>query len=177
MRDLPLPDAGSAKLVLYGVSETWKGLFWNELRRKNVSLNIVSRHEMISVKTLPDLVEAVQSFPASFVVVESDLQLFRKIVPLFLSLREKKTFLKILVACFDLPQQTLADAEVMAQILLEAGAVAVVGSQRELLEMVPAAIRHFSMFPGPEQDWRESVEQRLPWKNTVAGMGGSLRPQ
>ena len=162
MRDLPLTDAGSAKLVLYGASETWKSLFWNELRRKNGFLNA---NEMISVETLPELGEAVQSFPASFVVVESDSQLFRKFVPLFLSLREKNPFLRILVACFDLPQQTLSDAEVMTQILLEAGAVAVVGSQRELLEMIPVVMRHFSIFPPPEQDWRESVEQRLPWKN------------
>ena len=162
MRDLPLPDAGSAKLVLFGGSETWKSLFWNELWRKNGFLNA---NEMISLQTLPELVEAVQTFPASFVVVESDLQLFRKIVPLFLGFREKNPFLKILVACFDLPQQTLSDAEIVTQILLEAGAVAVVSSQRELLEMIPAMRRHFSMFPRLEQNWRESVEQRLPWGN------------
>ncbi|MCL2348620.1 MAG: hypothetical protein FWC50_10225 [Planctomycetaceae bacterium] len=165
MRDLPLPDADTAKLILYGVSETWKGLFWNELRQKNGSLNTFSPTEMISVETLPELVEAVRSFPASFVMVESDSQFFRKLVPLFLSLREKNPFLKIFVACFDLPQQTLSDAEMISQILLESGAVAVVSNQRELLEAIPVVIRHFSMFSRPEQDWRESVEQRLPWGN------------
>jgi hypothetical protein len=132
----------------------------------NSTLNIpLSTAQAIFVTSSDGLRAVIENHPASFVFAEVAATHFRELLGQIPQLRRTMPQLRIAVVCLELLQRPVDEYYVWDSLFREAGATAVLATQRDLLAMIPAVVTHFAGLPQQETHWRESIEQRLPWRN------------
>lgn len=168
---VPQLPAVSGRILLWEQTRPWGRPFLNRLQVEASDATDLALvvEQAIFVHSPRELADAVENHPASFVIAESTTRHMRELLAQLPFLRQAKPLLRVAVACFDLPRKTVDEYEVTEAVFREAGAVAVLVTQRELLTMVPAVATHFSAIPRPKTDWRNDIEQRLPWRNVPTG--------
>ena len=149
---------------------SWAQLFQNRLRRAespgftDSGQRDLLVEQAVFVATLAELRTAVEKHPASFVFAEVTTTHFRELLGQIPQLRRATPQLRIAVVCLELPRLLVDEYDVLDSLFREAGATAVLATQRDLLAMIPAVVTHFAALPQPETNWREAIEQRLPWR-------------
>jgi hypothetical protein len=127
--------------------------------------SLLLTEQAIFVTTSSGLREVVENHPASFVFAEVTATHFRELLGQIPQLRRTMPLLRIAVVCFELLQRPVDEYNVLDSLFREAGATAVLATQRDLLAMIPAVVTHFAGLPQQETHWREAIEQRLPRRN------------
>lgn len=178
MQDIPLPHripqlpAASGRLVFWerdlpSWGRSWTQWFRNRIRQaeSHVKIDSVSlANQALFVASPDDLHTTVENHPASFVFAETTETHYRELLGRIPQLRRTMPRLHIAVVCFELPGLPLDEYNAFDSLFREAGATAVLTTQRDLLAMIPAVLNHFTNLPSPETGWRDSIEQRLPWR-------------
>ena len=150
---------------------SWAQWFLNRLRRAESPGFTDSGQrdplveQTVFVASLAELRTAVENHPASFVFAEVITTHFRELLGHIPQLRRAMPMLRIAVICLELPKLLVDEYDALDSLFREAGATAVLAMQRDLLAMIPAVLTHFAALPQPETNWREAIEQRLPWRN------------
>jgi len=121
--------------------------------------------QAVFVESLAELRRVVENRPASFVFAEVTASRFRELIGHIPQLRRMVPLLRIAVVCLDLPERPVDESNAFDSLFREAGATTVLATQRDLLAMLPVVLTHFANLPPEETNWREAVEQRLPWRN------------
>ena len=153
------------------LSRSWAKLFLNRLQladqdREHQDRGHLAPHEQaVFVTSLAELRTIIEKHPASFVFAEVTTTHFRELLGQITQLRQTMPQLHIAVVCLELPEHPVDESNVLDSLFREAGATAVLATQRDLLAMIPAVLTHFANLPQQETNWRESIEQRLPWRN------------
>ena len=146
----------SGRLVFWEQTRSWAKLFLNRVHLAEQAVFVASRDELLAT---------VENHPASFVFAEVTTAHFRELLGQIPQLRRTMPQLHIAIVCFELPERPVDEYNVLDSLFREAGAIAVLATQRELLAMIPAVLSHFAALPQQEPNWRETIEQRLPWRN------------
>ncbi len=165
---MPQIPAASGRLVFWERTRPWSRIFLNRLCQAETRPGMDSAllaEQAVFVSSLEELRAAVESHPASFVFAEATASHFRELLGRVPHFRRAMPRLRVAVACFELPELPMDESSVLDSLFREAGAVAVLSTQRDLLAMIPVALSHFADLPPCETGWREVIEQRLPWRN------------
>ena len=167
---MPQLPAESGRLLLWEQTRSWRRFFLSRLQQvepsKTTDISLVVE-QAIFIDSARELDDAVEQHPASFVIAESTLPHIRELLVRLPFLRQGRPLLRVAVACFELPQRPIDEYEAIAAIFREAGAVAVLATQRELQAITPAVATHFMEIPQRKTDWRDEIERRLPWRNAM----------
>jgi len=161
----------SGRLVIEERTRDWATLFLNRLRQTE-SPGQKSGHidpsllveQAVFVASPDELRRTLENHPASFVFAEVTVDSFRELLGQIPRFRRSMPRLQIAVVCFGLPERPVDEYDIFDSLFREAGATAVLATQRDLLAMIPAVVTHFANLPQQEIGWRESIEQRLPWR-------------
>ena len=167
---MPQLPAKSGRLLLWEQTRSWGRFFLSRLQQvepsKTTDIALVIE-QAIFIDSVRELDDAVEKHPASFVIAEAMLPHIRDLLVRLPFLRQGRSLLRVAVACFELPQRPIDEYEVIGAIFREAGAVAVLTTQRELQAITPAVVTHFTEIPQLQTDWRDEIERRLPWRNAT----------
>jgi len=163
-----LPPA-SGRLVLWEQTDHWGLFFLQQIKRAmpvELPVDAVPLTEQaIFVASVEQLRETVETHPASFVFAEVTMTHYRELLARIPHWRQAMPLLRIAVICLELPLRTVGEHDVFTSLFCEAGAATVLSTRRELAAMIPVVSTHFANIPQRECTWRESIEQRLPWRN------------
>jgi len=151
----------SGRLVFWEHAHPDLGRSWAKLFLNRLHLN----EQAVLVTSLTELRATIENHPASFVFAEVTTTHYRELLSQIPQLRRTMPMLRIAIVCFDLLERPVDEYNVFDSLFREAGATAVLATLRELLAMIPAVLTHFADLPQQETGWRESIEQRLPWRN------------
>ena len=163
--------ADSGRLVLWEHIGSWGRIFLNQLRqtKSQYPINTAQLSEQaIFVSSSDDLRRFLENHPESFVFAEVTFDHYRELLVQITFLRRSMFQLRLTVVCFELSERTVDEYNIFDLLFREAGATAVLSSQRDLSAMIPVVVTHFSNLPPKEIGWRESIEQRLPWRSHTA---------
>ena len=150
------------------LGRSWTRLFLNRIRQAASPAGTdvaLLADQTVFVATPGELRTVIENHPASFVFAEVTVAHFRELLSQIPKLRQMMPLFHIAIICFELPGLPVDKYNVFDSLFHEAGATAVLATQRDLLAMIPVVLKHFADLPPSETDWRESIEQRLPWRN------------
>ena len=172
---LPQLPAVSGRLVLWeyvhsSLGSSWARLFLNQIRQAASLAGMgttLLANQSVFVATFGELHAVIENHPASFVFAEVSVAHYRELLGRIPQLRRMMPRLHIAVVCFELSGLTVGEYNVIDSLFHEAGVTAVLATQRELHAMIPVVLKHFVDLPPSETGWRESIEQRLPWRNIM----------
>ena len=165
---IPQLPAASCRLVLWERTRPWSRVFFNQIRKaqtpEQIDPALLAEQAMI-VASLDELLTAIENHPASFVFAEVAVAHFRELLGQIPRFRRSMPRLRIAVVCFDLPELPVGEYHALDSLFREAGATAVLATQRDLHAMIPAVLAHCAAHPTLDTNWGELIEQRLPWRN------------
>ena len=164
----PQLPVASGRLMFWGQARSWAKLFLNHMRQSEPPGRIdlaVLAEEAVFAASLDELRMTIEKHPASFVFAEVAATHFRELLGQIPHLRRTKPLLRVVIVCFELCERSVDEYHVLDSLFREAGATAVLATQRSLLAMIPAVLTHFANLPQQEINWQESMERRLPWRN------------
>ena len=159
------PEVGGyqtlGRLVFWEQAIPDLGRSWAKLLLNRLQL----REQAVFVTSLAELRTTIEKHPASFVFAEVTTTHFRELLSRIPQLRRTMPMSRVAIVCLELPGCPTDEYNVFDSLFREAGATIVLATQRDLLAMIPAVLTHFAGLPRQEIGWRESIEQRLPWRN------------
>jgi len=167
---MPQLPVESGRLLLWEQTRSWGRFFLSRLQQtepsKITDISLVVE-QAIFVDSARELDDAVEKHPASFVIAEATLPHIRELLVRLPFLRQGRPLLRMIITCFELPQRPIDEYEIIGAIFREAGALAVLATQRELQAMTPAVATHFTEIPQRKTNWQDEIERRLPWRNAT----------
>ena len=182
--EIPQFPADSGRIVLWERNREWSRLFLNRIRQAKPFGARVTRppatgtvallgttdasclaDQTIFITSFDEFREVIENHPASFAFVEVTVANFRELPGHIPRFRRAMPRLRLAVVCFELMECPVDEYHALDSLFHEAGATAVLATQRDLLAMIPTVLSHFAGIPPQKTDWRETIERRLPWGN------------
>ena len=168
----------SGRLVFWERADHWGLAMLRQMQRENRpeldgndSFDVKRLAEQaVCVTSIERLRETLETHPASFVIAETSMgdagspPKYRELLARIPHWRQTMPLLRLVVLCFELPGRSVDEYDVFATLFREAGCSAVLTNRRELSALTPSIHTHFANLPQRQANWRESIEQRLPWR-------------